>query len=228
MTANPLRLVVFDMDGTLIDSQNAIMAAMAQAFGSLGVDLPSREQVLSIVGLSLEEAAGKLMPDLNTADRRAAARHFEQTFLAMHADGNQPQAPLYRGARTALETLHGRDEILMGVATGKSQRGLDNVFAEHDLGRFFVTCQTADFHPSKPHPSMLHAALSETGADASQAVLIGDTTYDIDMARAAGFRTIAVSWGYHSATALTQAGADIVIDEFSVLQDALQALWGAE
>ena len=114
--------------------------------------------------------------------------------------------------------------IPLGIATGKSRRGLDHVLAAHGLAPMFATTQVADDHPSKPHPSMIRAALAETGADPAQSVMIGDTSFDMDMGRAAGVRTIGVSWGYHPRAAL--AGADAVIDGFDALEAALDQLWG--
>ena len=111
----------------------------------------------------------------------------------------------------------------MGVATGKSRRGLDHVLEAHGLRRFFVTEQVADHHPSKPHPSMVQAALAETGVAPEDAVMIGDTSFDIDMGRAAGVRTVGVGWGYHGAGRLERA--DIVIDAFSALPAALETVW---
>ena len=114
----------------------------------------------------------------------------------------------------------------MGVATGKARRGLDHAYDAHNLRHFFVTSQTADNHPSKPHPSMLRAALSETGADAAHAVMIGDTSFDMEMGRAAGYRTIGVTWGYHPREGLIAAGADLLIDTYADLAAALDELWG--
>ena len=221
----PLRLVMFDMDGTLIDSQDFILAAMRRAFGDLGVALPSRAQVLEIVGLSLDEAFARLAPEMDAPARAQAVARYRNAALTMRADGAE-NAPLYPGARATLNALHGVDELLLGVATGKARRGLDHACAAHDLDHFFVTRQTADRHPSKPHPSMLLAALEETGVDPGAAVMVGDTTYDIDMGRAAGFRTIGVTWGYHDAQALRGAGADLLVDDFAALPDALQQIWG--
>jgi len=223
----PLRLVIFDMDGTLIDSQDFIFDAMLRAFGGLGVDLPSREAVLSITGLSLEVAIATLLPGRPQHEVDDAVQRFRAAFIALRAErGGEAASPLYPGARAALEALNAQDEVLMGVATGKARRGLDHACQAHDLDRYFVTRQTADFHPSKPNPSMLHAALAETGAEAANAVMIGDTTFDIEMGRAAGFRTIGVTWGYHPADALVQAGADILIDAFQDLSGALGTIWG--
>ena len=133
-------------------------------------------------------------------------------------------SPLYPGARAVLEALAARGGVALGVATGKSRRGLRHVFDAHDLHGFFVTRQTADDHPSKPHPSMIHAALAEAGVQAADAVMVGDTSFDIDMGRAAGVRTVGVRWGYHPAPAL--AHADALIDDFGALPGVLDRFWG--
>lgn len=132
-------------------------------------------------------------------------------------------SPLYPGALQALTDLGSAPEVLLGVATGKSKRGLDKLIETHGLEGVFVTQQVADFHPSKPHPSMLHAAMSETGASPENTVMIGDTSYDMDMARAAGVRAIGVNWGYHDRKALT--GAHRIIDDFDALNSTLDKLW---
>ncbi len=226
MSDAPLRLVVFDMDGTLIDSQNAIVHCMGEAFGAAGLACPPREAVLSIVGLSLPQAMERLAPDAAPPVLARMVADYKHAFVAQRlADGGEASAPLYPGARAALDRLSARDELLMGVATGKARRGLDHTFDAHDLRGYFVTTQTADDHPSKPHPSMLERALAETGTRPDSAVMIGDTSFDIEMGRAAGFRTIGVAWGYHPPQALGAAGADVVIRDFSALDAALDALW---
>ncbi|GHF00935.1 haloacid dehalogenase [Aliiroseovarius zhejiangensis] len=221
-----LRLAVFDVDGTLIDSQDFIVEAMNRAFGAMGVSLPSRDEVLSIVGLSLHDAIQRLVPALSGSEVAEASEKYKDMFIKLRAEkGGEATAPLYPGARAALEHLHTRDEVLLGVATGKARRGLDHAYDAHDLRHFFVTSQTADNHPSKPHPSMLRAALAETGAEAAQAVMIGDTSFDMEMGRAAGFRTIGVTWGYHPRDSLIAAGADLLIDSFADVIPALDDLW---
>mgnify|MGYP001218967797 CR=1 FL=1 len=222
-----LRLVVFDVDGTLIDSQDFIVEAMNRAFGEMGVALPTRAEILSIVGLSLGEAISRLVPDMTARDVDHAAQQYKDMFIKLRAEkGGEAAAPMYPGARQALEALHARDEVLLGVATGKAKRGLDHAYHAHDIGHFFLTSQTADNHPSKPHPSMLHATLSETGAEAHQAVMIGDTSFDIEMGVAAGFHTIGVTWGYHASDALISAGADQLVDSYDALLPALEQIWG--
>ncbi|SEV97175.1 phosphoglycolate phosphatase [Aliiroseovarius sediminilitoris] len=223
----PLRLAVFDVDGTLIDSQDFIVEAMNRAFRAMGVPLPTRNEVLSIVGLSLHDAIQRLVPGLSAPEVAEASHQYKDMFIQLRAEkGGEASAPMYPGARVALEHLHRRDEVLLGVATGKARRGLEHAYDAHDLRRFFATSQTADNHPSKPHPSMLHAALAETGAEVAQAVMIGDTSFDMEMGRAAGYRTIGVTWGYHSREGLIAAGADLLVDTYADLTAALDELWG--
>ncbi|GKY89191.1 HAD-IA family hydrolase [Sinisalibacter aestuarii] len=222
-----LRLVIFDVDGTLIDSQNLIVAAMTDTFGAVGRPVPPRAEVLQIVVLSLELAMARLAPDLDAAGIDALVAAYRAAFLRLRSQtGGEAASPLYPGARAAIEALHARPEVLLGVATGKARRGLDHAFAAHGLDRFFVTRQTADTHPSKPHPAMIEAALAETGVEPPRAVMVGDTSYDIAMARAAGVAAIGVSWGYHAAEALLAAGAAQVIDGFGALEAAIDTIWG--
>lgn len=218
-------LVVFDVDGTLVDSQHVILEAMAHAFATLDQPVPAREAVLGIVGLSLPEAMAALAPQLGREDTLRLADAYRDRFVAQRAAGGaEAEAPLYPGARAALDRLAARPEILLGVATGKARRGLDHVIAIHRLDDYFVTAQTADLHPSKPHPAMLRAALDETGCAAASAVMVGDTSFDMAMGRAAGTATVGVSWGYHPREQLLAAGADLVIDDFAALDGALAAL----
>lgn len=220
-----LRLVVFDVDGTLVDSQADILASMRAAFDSVDLPVPAREDILSIVGLSLNVAMPQLAPEAAREVHHALEDAYKAAYMQLRATrGTANSSPLYPGARVALDTLDAQEGTLLGVATGKSRRGLDKLLQGHGMQDLFVTEQVADFHPSKPHPSMLHAALDETGVAASQAVMIGDTRYDMEMARAAGIAAIGVSWGYHNRTALS--GADLVIDSFDALTGALDQIWG--
>lgn len=214
-----LRLAVFDVDGTLSDSQVEIVSAMRAAFEGENLVSPPRAAILAIVGLSLDHAMVQLAPDLSAPHH---ARLVESYKSAYHQQRQENGAsPLYEGARAALETLARDPFLLMGVATGKSKRGLDALIEAHDLATFFVTRQVADFHPSKPHPAMLHAALGEAGVAAADAVMIGDTTFDMEMARAAGSHAIGVDWGYHPAAALNAA---MVISDFAALPSAIETV----
>ena len=217
------KLVVFDVDGTLVDSQDHIVSAMAEAFLVAGCPEPHRTAVLGIVGLSLPEAIASLAHDQTAAVQARIVAHYKQTFTA-----NSPTriAPLYPGARDILDDLMAQPGILLGVATGNSRRGLTRVLGNHRLTGMFATSQVADDHPSKPDPSMLLAAMDETGVASGQAVMIGDTSYDMEMGRAAGMHTIGVVWGYHPAEMLRQAGAGDIVDSFAALRRILASKWG--
>ncbi|MBP7000218.1 HAD-IA family hydrolase [Amaricoccus sp.] len=219
------QLVVFDVDGTLVDSQHVILASMDAAFAAIGRARPGDADVLAIVGLSLPEAMAALAPELDAAARGALVEGYRSSFLAARAaGGGESAAPLYPGARAALERLSADPATLLGVATGKARRGLDHVLHAHGLAGLFATAQTADGHPSKPHPSMLRAALAETGCAPEAAAMVGDTAFDIEMGRAAGLATIGVAWGYHPRARLEAAGADVVIEDFGALDAALDRL----
>ncbi len=219
-----LRLVIFDVDGTLVDSQGDILAAMSAAFDRAGRPAPAREDVLAIVGLSLSEAMRQLAPEADRDTRRAMVARYKETYASLRAEGGVAvSSPLYPHVRGVLEALHAEPETLLGVATGKSRRGLDTLVDGHDLRRLFVTLQCADDHPSKPHPAMLRAALSDTGVEAARAVMVGDTSYDMEMARAAGLLAIGVSWGYHPRDRL--GDAHLVIDDIRLLPGLLQQIW---
>ncbi|MCW8841981.1 MAG: HAD-IA family hydrolase [Rhodobacteraceae bacterium] len=220
----PLRLVVFDVDGTLVDSQQTIVEAMRRAFDQVGAPQPTREAVLGIVGLSLDVAMARLAPEAPRATHHALADGYKTAYVNLRASKGTPaSSPFYPGARDMLMSLAARDDLLLGVATGKSRRGLEKLIEGHGLEGVFVTEQVADFHPSKPHPSMLKAALSETGVAPENAVMVGDTSFDMEMARAAGLRGLGVSWGYHAASALKAAGR--IIDRFDDLPGALDDFW---
>lgn len=218
-----LRLVIFDVDGTLVDSQAEIMAAMTRAFQSEGIALPPRGAILSIVGLSLDEAFAVLCPQNDAPQRARLVEAYKAAFQQLRSD-NLEMGPLFPGARAAIDALAAQDHTLLAVATGKSRRGLDKVLERHDLQGVFHSEQVADHHPSKPHPSMILTALNETGVSAQKAVMLGDTTYDMDMARAAGIKKIGVTWGYHAADTLQP---DVMIEDFTALAGAVDQLIGS-
>ncbi len=219
-----LKLIVFDVDGTLVDSQAHIVAALDAMYREGGRPTPDRQRLLSIVGLSLNEAILHLEPDLAPTDVEVWADAYRSHFIEQRKQTEPP--PLYPGALASLNRLAGHDHLLLGVATGKARRGLDHIIEAHDLGRHFVTLQTSDLHPSKPHPAMIEAAMQETGVVADATVMVGDTTYDIEMARSAGAKAVGVSWGYHQTEHLDAAGADRIIEKFEELEDTVTDLLG--
>ena len=220
-----LRLVIFDVDGTLVDSQAHILASMAAAFEGQGLAPPSRAATLSIVGLSLPVAMARLAPDRPDLTD-ALVNGYKSAFARLRlARDPAAQSPLYPGAAEVLQALQAEPETLLAIATGKSRRGLDHLMGIHGWHGVFQSVQCADDHPSKPHPAMVEACLRDTGADAARAVILGDTSYDMEMGRAAGIAGIGVAWGYHDADMLLRAGADRVIDLFEDLPGVLTELW---
>lgn len=216
------RLAVFDCDGTLVDSQATICLAMARGFAACGIAAPSDAATRGIIGLSLAEALAVLHPGGSAADHVALSDAYKSVFFELRAQGLADD-PLYDGIAEAIWELDARGWLL-GVATGKSDRGLKLILEHHGLHPKFVTLQTADRHPSKPHPSMLEQAMADAGATPATTVMIGDTSFDMAMAKAAGCAAIGVAWGYHDRQALIDGGADLVAEHPSELVVMLQAL----
>ena len=217
-----LKLAVFDVDGTLVDSRKVISEAMNRAFRRAGLGEIGYERTRTIVGLELTEAVLRLAPADYPAERiPELATFYKQAFVEMRAKDGFSE-PLYDGARETVERL--ADEgWLLGVATGKARRGLDIVFEHHGLHRFFQTLQTVDGGPGKPHPRMVLDAMGETGARAQQTVMIGDTSFDMAMGRAAGVTALGVGWGFHTQEEIHEGGAHHIFEDFAALDRALEA-----
>lgn len=210
------RLAVFDCDGTMIDGQASICRAMDEAFAAAALPLPDRHQVRRMVGLSLPQAVRRLAPEAGDPLWGELVDAYKRAFRAQREAGELHQ-PLFDGIADLLDALRAAGWAL-AVATGMSRRGLDHCLAAHGLSGHFATLQTADDHPSKPDPAMLNDALFEAAAEARDAVMIGDTAYDMQMARDAGVRAIGVDWGYHAAAELHAAGAEWVARSPAELQ----------
>ena len=217
-----LRLVIFDVDGTLVDSQGLIVRSMEAAFDGVGLPSPSRNAIKGIVGLSLDRAVALLAPTASDNEAQRIVQTYKDAFFTYRsAEGAAASSPFFSGAREVLDQLRADPWTLLAVATGKSKRGLDALIEAHGLEGYFVSRQVADFHPSKPHPSMIFTAVDEAGVARSRTVMVGDTTYDMDMAKAAGVAAIGVSWGYHAVETLS---ADRIVGDFAELPAAINEL----
>ncbi len=211
-----MKLVIFDCDGTIADSQHAIHLAMQKAFDTMGLSAPPREEVRTVVGLSLVEAIACLLTEPDRHKAPELAERYKQAFAQLRTEPEHRE-PLFPGAAELITTLHARDDVLLGIATGKSLRGVERLLRTEGLLDTFSTIQTADNHPSKPHPSMLITAMNEVGVEPERTVMIGDTTFDMDMASSAGVGAIGVAWGCHAPEHLEQSGAHALAQDYASL-----------
>ena len=217
-------LAVFDCDGTLVDSQHNIVAAMTEAWRAFGLEPLGGGAVRRVVGLPLVDAIAILFPDGERRDHIALSDLYKDAFrtLRQHPDHHEP---LYPGAVETLDSLEA-DGVLLAVATGKSRRGLVATLDRHGLAERFTVLKTADDAPGKPNPDMLLAAMNETGATTETTVMIGDTVFDIEMAVNARIPAIGVSWGYHDPAELVSAGANEIVERFGDVVRAVAGIWG--
>jgi phosphoglycolate phosphatase len=216
-----VKLVLFDCDGTLVDSGALIVAAAEDAFVEHGETPPDEITLRAAIGLSVAECMEFWRPALPAAERAAIGAAFGRHYWKHRASGVHAE-PLFPGILDLLDELARQEDMLLGIVTGNSRRGLDAILAHHELAQRFVTFQTACRHPSKPHPAMVLQALAETGAAAADTVVIGDTAFDILMARAAGVLPVGVAWGNHPVERLLEAGAAHVVHR----ADELHAILG--
>jgi phosphoglycolate phosphatase len=205
------RLAVFDCDGTLVDSGATITAALVEAFREHGLTPPPPHVSGRVIGLSLTEAMAALLPDAPPSQHRALAEDYKRAFMRLRAAG-QVEEPLFDGVLDLLDALESEDWLL-AVATGKSDRGLKHCLDSHGIHARFVSLQTADRHPSKPHPSMVEQAIADAGASPGTTIVIGDTSFDMVMAVSAGAAGIGAGWGYHDADELFASGAVAVANQ---------------
>ncbi len=214
-------LVLFDCDGTLVDSQHVIHEAMQAAFVIHGLAAPSGEAVRHVIGLRLDHAIEQLLVDGSDETVAAVTQSYKEIFLHLRQREDHDE-PMFPGMRDLVVDLAGRD-VMLGVVTGKSLRGLRGTLEMHDVAQCFVTLQTPDNAPGKPDPGMVLQAMAETGAAPASTLVIGDTTFDIDMARSAGVTALGVAWGYHEPEDLVRAGAHQIADDAGHLMSQLDA-----
>src|SRR3546814_643927 len=218
------RFIVFDVDGTLIDSQHTVVHCMSAAFVAHGFAPPAAAAIRATIGLKLDVAIASLLPEPERSRALHVVEGYRTAFFALQ-DSPGHDEPLFPGTLEMLDALV-HPEVFLGIATGKNRRGLDRVLQRHGLAPRFHNFKTADDGPGKPHPHLLQAAMAEVGAAPAQTVMVGDTTYDIEMARAAGCVAVGVNWGNHEEALLQAAGAHCVIGSFSELSQALVRLSG--
>ncbi|MGF1641724.1 MAG: HAD-IA family hydrolase [Rhodospirillales bacterium] len=217
-----IKLCVFDCDGTLVDSQHGIVAGMTAAFAAHGLAEPAAAAVRRVVGLPLADAVARLLGDADDGRAPAIADSYRTAFADLRRRGGLEE-PLYPGVLEGLAAIEAAGWLL-GMATGKSHRGAIATLAGHGLERRFATVQTPDVALGKPAPDMMLRAMAETGAAPEATVMIGDTSFDMAMAVAAGTFAVGVAWGYHDAAELRAAGADLVVEAFAELPDAVDRL----
>ena len=223
MQNHPFKLILFDFDGTLVDSQAMIADTMSKAFTLNGLSPPDPVSVRRVIGLHLAEAIDILLEDQGRRDLVAeVVEEYKRAFFIVRSNPGFLE-PMFPGVRDVLEDLMDPGAQL-GIATGKGREGLVSSLQRHGLERYFTVLKTADDGPGKPHPAILLQALEETAVVAEEAVLIGDTKYDMAMAKAAGIRAIGASWGYHESAELETAGADILLNDIREMPAALQRL----
>lgn len=204
------RLAIFDCDGTLVDSGATIYAALKASMEQNGYEVPPQSASRRVIGLSLTEAMAALLPGESAEQHLKLAEDYKRAFMGLRTAG-QVDEPLFDGVLELLDTLEG-DGWLLAVATGKSDRGLKYCLEQHDIHARFVSLQTADRHPSKPHPSMVEQAIADAGAAPETTIVVGDTSFDMAMAVSAGAAGIGAAWGYHEAEELIEAGAIAVAE----------------
>jgi phosphoglycolate phosphatase len=211
-----MRLIIFDFDGTLVDSRKLIWELHRLVFDEFGLPCPSREQSLALIGISLEKVLAQLAGPGAPVEQMTAA--YGRLLPQLREDPAFADAP-FDGAAEMLAALAARPDVLLGIATGHVSQAIEPVLRTLGWRDHFSNLQSADRAPSKPHPGMLLQALRETGTRAEDAVMIGDTAFDMEMARAAGIEGIGVSRGYHGRERLLSAGASRVLGDMGELRE---------
>lgn len=210
------RLLVFDWDGTLVDSEACIIEAMQLAIRDVNLGQCDADMIRNVIGLSLDGAIHDLFPEVDASIRKQLADKYREHYFSTSTS----EVPLFNGVEETLEKLNHEDYFL-AVATGKSRRGLDRSLSETGLGKYFHTTRCADETNSKPHPQMLLDIINFFGLKASQALMVGDSEYDLQMANNAGTQAVAVSYGVHDVQRLQQCAPLAVIHNITELSDYL-------
>jgi phosphoglycolate phosphatase len=217
------RLLVFDWDGTLMDSERRIVGCVRAAIEAVGAPQRSDEAIRDIIGLGLREAVFTLFPDADESFLRRLVDAYRDCYLARGGEAS----PLFPGVREVIEDLHGRGYFL-AVATGKSRRGLERGFRETGLGRWFHASRCADEAASKPHPRMLLELMDELGVAARHTLMIGDTVYDLEMAQRARASGLGVTYGVHAPERLRAFAPLALLEDLRHLPQWLETVEAGE
>ncbi|MCF6326933.1 MAG: HAD-IA family hydrolase [Devosiaceae bacterium] len=218
------KLIIFDLDGTLIDTVALFVGTTGSVFKSMGLAVPDEKTIRSVSGLGAQVGVRRIAPDLDDAQIDKFIGLYREEFLARAMQSKQEE--LFLGALEMLNALHGRQDIVMAVATGKSGSGTDRVLKGHDILKLFTSVHTPDTNRAKPDPDMVHSAMGIVDCPKQNTIMIGDTTHDMEMAVNAGTHALGVSWGYHEPDELKAAGAHLIIDEMDQLIPTIDALFG--
>ena len=216
-----MKLIIFDFDGTLVDSRSLILESHRIVFSEFRLPLPLPADCLSLVGRTLDLILTQLVG--STAPIRDMVRAYDLLLPQLRANPDFAEKP-FDGIADLLRDLSSTPDTVLGMATGHTSVTVAPALATLQWRDFFRTIQAADMAPSKPHPAMLLQALEATGVAAENAIFVGDTTYDMEMARAAKVQSMGVGWGYHKAEQLAAAGARFVASTVDELRDHLQAV----
>ncbi len=221
-------LILFDCDGTLVDSEALIVKAMQIAFENGGIEPPPPGDIRSIVGLSLPFAIEALFDKGNHRGRdphliKTISENYKVSYGYLRDEKGCPE-PLFEGVRDLIVDLAAQEHCVLGIATGKSMIGVQNLLKRFELGPYFMTIQTADNAPSKPHPAMIDQAIRETGVALENCIMIGDTSFDLEMAQAACVKAIGVSWGHHCVKELRSYRPHDIVDDIEQLKNSIYSL----
>lgn len=228
MTALPSdepRLIVFDCDGTLVDSAQIVVASIEAAWRANGLAPPSSSVIRQSIGLALERVIQSLAQDETREVHLALMEAFRDHYHA-NVRSDRFDEPLYDGCEAVLRELAATPDIVLGIATGKGQRGLRATLEKHGLTDLFSVLKTANDGPSKPDPTILLDATTEMGVSVWNTTMIGDTVFDMALAQRAGAHALGVAWGYHAPVELLKAGAFKVAQHYAELPGLVNALKG--
>ncbi len=218
-----LKLAAFDLDGTLLNSIPSIVSGVQACWGSLGFPAVTDDEIRNIIGLPWEQSIQMLLPGAGDREIGMIRAYYSEVVQGTREAPERPPETLFPGIVELLDALED-DGYVLAIVTSRTNRRLEDLLADNGVGGRFVSIKSADQGPGKPNPFLLNEAMRETGVDAADTVMIGDTTYDVLTARNAGTGAIGVTWGVHPAHELEGAGAHHIADEVDELVNYIDRL----